>query len=73
MLGANRLMGTTNAPLDDYFLGNILGISLKKVFRKFLKDILKLLCTILLRFLLIFFQKMSYSKFSKSIYKFFTT
>jgi hypothetical protein len=73
MLGANRLMGTTNAPVDDYFLGNILGISLKKVFRKFLKDILKLLCTILLRFLLIFFQKMSYSNFSKSIYKFFTT
>jgi len=39
MLGANRLMGTTNAPLDDYFLGNILGISLKKNFKKFLKDI----------------------------------
>jgi hypothetical protein len=33
MLGANRLIGDIGAFLDDYFLGNILGIFLEKVFK----------------------------------------
>jgi len=39
MLGVNGLIGTTSAPLDDYFLGNILGKLSNKVFKKFFKDI----------------------------------
>jgi hypothetical protein len=36
-LGANRLIGASNAPLDDYFLGIILGIFLEKFFKKNIK------------------------------------
>jgi hypothetical protein len=34
-MGANRLIGAIGAPLDDYFLGNIL----EKVFQKVFKNI----------------------------------
>jgi hypothetical protein len=33
-MGANMLIGTIGAPLDDYFLGNIVGIFSKKIFKK---------------------------------------
>jgi hypothetical protein len=34
MVAANGLIGTTSAPLGDYFWGNILEIFSKKVFKK---------------------------------------
>jgi hypothetical protein len=39
MLGANTLIAAIGAPLDDYFLGNILRIFSEKVFKKNSKDI----------------------------------
>ncbi len=34
MVATNGLIGAANAPLGDYFLGNILEIFLEKVFKK---------------------------------------
>jgi hypothetical protein len=33
-MGENGLIGTTNAPLNDYFLGNIIGMFSKNIFKK---------------------------------------
>jgi len=54
VLGANGLIRATSAPLDDCFLRNILGIFLQMFFKKSLK---KIICIILLRFVLNFCQK----------------
>jgi hypothetical protein len=36
-MSANKLIGTIDAPLGDYFLGKILGIFSKKVSKKSFK------------------------------------
>jgi hypothetical protein len=55
-MGANMLIGAIGAPLDDYFLSNILGIFSEKIFKTIVKNI-TFFGTIWLRFVLIFFQK----------------
>jgi hypothetical protein len=50
-MGANKLIRATSAPLGDYFSRKILGIFLKKVFKKTFKNLSKNICTILLRLL----------------------
>jgi hypothetical protein len=50
-MGTNGLIGVIVAPLGDCFLGNSFGILFKKVFKTIL-NIKKIICRILLRFVL---------------------
>jgi len=55
--GSNKLIGAIGTLLADCVLRSIFGIFSKTKFKKIFKNILKKLCTILLRFVLKVLQK----------------